>query len=624
MKQLLLPALVLGLYLTHLSPAQVYTPPPAQTPTPAKQGAASQQQPPASGQQQQGQSGDNPLLGNELPFVNPQDETVTLNGQTIPLGDNRILGARFEKYLNEPEDSSEEAKEYYATIDEILKLLNPKNTDPMTLSKTVGLLARAANYPGDAKISDTLAQVIFTSVLSRKGREAKRATIAAMEKESDQLANRLSRLGDADPIERNKQDIKIRVASAAFNRSDPKFVHLQARQAELAALRKRFEGEASISLLEAKVLYQAALVQLFYQRRFQHVIIGTRVYNRIFTDGDSKLRIEKGSAASKIFGENFGMPPTIATLDALANEAVRDVERHMKAIDYQVEQKELVGAGKRLSEAFLLGEFMPPIATFPREKKRQIHKVLRSGYKLYSAMAAKDYEEADNLVKEISAEASDFDASKARSIIAGYTRASDLHLFKAKQALVKQDQETMDEEVKQAMEIWPRNPKLNDLEKVMVATSDVVVAKQDFERHLAERNYRQIFREQYRFAPVVQGDEKLEDAFKQIITNITRIETAIAKADEFTKMGQENAAWEELKTMRDLPTFSQDPELGKKIEDLMPKVSDLTSALDKARRLEDMNETGSALAWYLQARSIYPNSKFAKEGIDRLLAKVLQ
>lgn len=613
--------LVLTGFLAYETSAQVYTPPPS--PAPAKQNTSQQQQS-SSSSGQQGQSEDRSIFGNELPFANPQDETITLNGQTIPIGDNRVLGARFEKYLNEPEDSSNEAREYYATIEEILQLLNPKNTDPMALSKTVGLLSRAATYSGDAKLSDTLAQVIFTSVLSKKGRLAKQAAIASLEKESEKLAGRMSQLGEADVVDRHKKDIKIRVASAAYNRSDPKFIHLQARQAEMAAIRKRFEGEASISLLEAKVLYQAALVQLFYQRRFQHVIIGTRVYNRIFTDGDSKLRVEKGSAASKIFGENFGMPPTVATLDALANEAVRDVERHIKAIDYQIEQKELVGAGKRLSEAFLLGEFMPPVATFPREKKRRVHKVLRSGYKLYSTMIAKDYEEADKLVKEISEDASDFDASKARSTIAGYTRASDMHLFKAKQALVKQDQATVDEEVKQAMEIWPRNPRLNDLDKVMVASSDVVVAKQDFERHLAEQNYRQIFREQYRFAPVVQGDEKLEDAFKQIITNITRIETAIAKADEFAKMGQENAAWEELKAMRETATFSQDPELGKKIEDLMPKVSDLTSALDKARRLEEMNETGSALAWYLQARSVYPNSKFAKAGIDRILAKVLQ
>ncbi len=606
-------------WVISLAQSQVYTPPPAQ---PKKAQPAPQQAPQQAAQQQQPNNAS--PFGNQLPFADPQDETVTLNGRTIPIGDNRIMGARYEKYLNEPEDSSDEAKEYFKTIEQILDLLNPKNTDPKLLSKTVSLLTQAANYPGDAKICDTLTQVMFTAVIAKRGRYAKQEAIASLQEESRKLASTMALLGDADPGERRHKDIKVRVASAAFNKTSPKYIYLQTRQAEINALRKRFEGEIAVSLLEAKIIYQAALVQLLAQRRFQHVIIGARLYNRIFDDGDTKLKIEKNSTASKIFGENFGVPPTVATLDAIASEAVRDVERHMQAVDFQVSKREYVTAGKRLSEAFLLGEFMPPVTTFPREKKREIHKAMRSIYRLYSAMGAKDYTEAERLVKEISDHTSDFDSSKARTIIAGYTRASDMHLFKARQALLSKDQEAVDAEIQQAIEIWPQNPKLNDLDQFMMASSEAAIAKQDFERHLAEQNYRQIFREQYRFAPIVQGDEKLEDAFKQIITNITQIETAIAKADEFVKMGQANAAWEELKAMRDIPTFSQDPELGRKIEELMPKVSDLTSALDKAQRLEETKETGSALAWYLQARSIYPNSKFAKEGIDRILASILQ
>jgi hypothetical protein len=115
----------------------------------------------------------------------------------------------------------------------------------------------------------------------------------------------------------------------------------------------------------------------------------------------------------------------------------------------------------------------------------------------------------------------------------------------------------------------------------------------------------------------------LEDAFKQVISNIALIETAIAKATEFSKLGQDYAAWEELRSMRDNPTFSQDPQLGKQLEDLTARVSDLTKPLDQARRLEEAGETGSALAWYLKARQAYPNSKFAKDGIDRIVAKVL-
>ena len=41
-----------------------------------------------------------------------------------------------------------------------------------------------------------------------------------------------------------------------------------------------------------------------------------------------------------------------------------------------------------------------------------------------------------------------------------------------------------------------------------------------------------------------------EDAFKQIMTNLTKIETALGKATEFGKIGQNYAAWEQLAELR--------------------------------------------------------------------------
>ena len=52
------------------------------------------------------------LYGNELPFLNPQDGTVTINGTTLNMGSFREIEARFNKYLSQPEESTEDAKEY--------------------------------------------------------------------------------------------------------------------------------------------------------------------------------------------------------------------------------------------------------------------------------------------------------------------------------------------------------------------------------------------------------------------------------------------------------------------------------------------------------------------------------
>ncbi|MFC4995929.1 hypothetical protein [Rubritalea tangerina] len=50
---------------------------------------------------------------------------------------------------------------------------------------------------------------------------------------------------------------------------------------------------ASSGLTQSKVQYQAMMVQLFIQRRFQHVVMSARFYNIIYRDGDQAMRIKK-------------------------------------------------------------------------------------------------------------------------------------------------------------------------------------------------------------------------------------------------------------------------------------------------------------------------------------------
>ena len=58
--------------------------------------------------------------GQEIPLLDMSAETVTVGGVTIPLGDNRVLRARFEKYLNQPEEDSEAARDYRDTVRKVL------------------------------------------------------------------------------------------------------------------------------------------------------------------------------------------------------------------------------------------------------------------------------------------------------------------------------------------------------------------------------------------------------------------------------------------------------------------------------------------------------------------------
>ncbi len=46
-------------------------------------------------------------------------------------------------------------------------------------------------------------------------------------------------------------------------------------------------------------------------------------------------------------------------------------------------------------------------------------------------------------------------------------------------------------------------------------------------------------------------------------------------------------------------------------------------AIRQAEDMEQENQLGSSLAWYLKAQNEYPLSDFARQGIDRLTKRIL-
>ena len=56
---------------------------------------------------------------------------------------------------------------------------------------------------------------------------------------------------------------------------------------------------------------------------------------------------------------------------------------------------------------------------------------------------------------------------------------------------------------------------------------------------------------------------------------------------------------------------------------LTTEAADFVRTLRTAQDLEQKDQIGSSLAWYLKAQKIYPASEFAQDGITRLVKKVL-
>jgi hypothetical protein len=616
---------LLSLCIAGIAHGQVYTPPPAQQPAstapPTDAGAAPAKQAPAQ-----------TPLGQEIPMLDPSAETITVGGVAIPLGDNRLLKARFEKYLSQPPESDEDAERYRETLAEILGTISPFRTGGPDLYSAFKLLPSASSYPGDANLCGSLAESIYMAMLAKQDvnglkklnnsiEEEKRAIIS----EGDWKARHEKdmSLGDSRSI-KEKDPKKNQPAQAPGSGVNSlKYTETLRRIAEIEVLKKTNIARTEAQTLRTKAQYQVSMVQWFVQRRYEHVLMAARFYNQIWKDGDAALRVDKKSDVSKLFSESVGVSPTVASLDSLSNEAIREAGKYIEAFDLMLSRDELHSASQRLMEAFALGEYLAPVATLPLDKKRRVMEYVRDLHELYGTLQARDYTKTIELAARLKSVAKDFPSSKVDSAIAGYTLASDLAIEEAKAHLLGREGDKAAEKIRAAAEIWPTNPKLAEFRNLVNNSSGLVVIRNDFDRLLSEGNFREIARRQYEIAPAIQGDAGREDAFKQIVTSLTKIETALGKAGEFSKLGQDYAAWEQLAELRE--EFPDDPKLGRELELLAPKVADFTRALDRARQFENRTpkQVGSSLSWYLKARSIYPQSKFADVGAKRLADEIL-
>ncbi len=619
--------ILLPLLIASLAHGQVYTPPAA--PDKSSQATA----PPQDTAAAPGKSSAASPLGQEIPMLDPSAETITVGGVAIPLGDNRLLKARFEKFLSQPPESDRATVRYRATIAEILATISPLRTGGPNLYAAFKLLPSAASYPGDANLCGSLAESIYMAMLAKQdvnGLRKLNATIEdekhAIEMQGDWAARheRDNILNDTKPVAGAK------AGSGAKSTQGPgsginslQYADTLRRIVEIETLKKANIVRTEAQTLRTKAQYQVSMIQWFVQRRYEHVLMAARFYNQIWKDGDAALRIDEKSDVSKLFSESVGVSPTVASLDSLSNEAIREAAKYIEAFDLMLSRDELHSASQRLMEAYAIGEYLAPVVTLSLEKKRRVADYVRDLHELYGTLQARDYTKTKVLADRLKLAAKDFPSSKVDSAVAAYTLASDLAIEEAKAHLLERDSTKAAEKIKAATEIWPTNPKLSEFRALITQSSTMVTTRNDFDRLLGEGNFREIARRQYEIAPIIQGDATRLQAFKQIMGNLRQIETALGKAAEFSKMGQNYAAWEQLATLRE--QFPDDPNLGRELELLSSKVADFTKALDMARQFEKRSpkQTGSALAWYLKARSIYPQSQFAADGTKRLVREIL-
>ncbi len=394
------------------------------------------------------------------------------------------------------------------------------------------------------------------------------------------------------------------------------------RIGEVEAERLANSAKVQVSEIETKLEFQALVVQLFLQRRFEHVVMATRFYTEFFKDGAGKLEFEEGSEVEQSFAKTIGFNPTITTLDAFANEAIRDVGQSVESFGFLMDSGKTDGALRQLQQAFVMGEHLPAVQSVARERKTAIRDYAQNSFQLVNAIEVKDYALAEDVVNKMKAQAGDFDHSKPTAAIEAAKLGSSMRIRTAKNAALQGDNQAYEDNIKAAAEIWPQNPQLKEQFDLIADSADVQQqAKLEFDRLLGTQSYRQIFTDRARYIAATVDDPERQKALEQIVGNIQEIETVMKQAETLAKSGNNHAAWEIVE--KTFQRFPDDVALSAKRSDLATDVAPFVKALKNAENQEARKQYGSGLAWFLNARQIYPQSEFADEGIKRLVDRIL-
>lgn len=569
-----------------------------------------------------------------MPMGDPGSENVSFNGKLWNVTNNRLMRSRFETYLTTPEANGPEDQAYRDLMAQIMELLAPTHKqapDPVTkvqargpeVMKAFALLPEAGAAKIDGGLCNAVANGIWDVWTSQKRVNERRLANAAMMERRRQLEWNAemgmnnaplvktggSTKGDQQQNEKQGQQAN----STTVGRTSGYIKGI----AEIEARTKLNETAMGLSEVTSKIQFQALIIQLFMQRRFEHAVIACRFYPNLFRDGESILQLDKESDVQKLLASSFGVPPTVSMIDGLSLEAIRSVDEALVSFENLVARKDVDSAGNRLLEAYGIGEYLPRVRRLPMSEKAKVLDFVRKKNKLLSFLEMKDYTSAEIVVNELRAASEDFEYAKPLAAIQTAKTMSNLHVNNANAAMGSKDAATVEAEMKLAAEIWPTNPRVTQLSEHMMQSTDMKSqALMEFDRLLSQRNYRQIFENQAPFIAAVADDLTRKQQLEKVLKDMGRLELILGGAKEMAASSPP-AAWEKVE--KESKLYPDDPVLSKLRADLGVKASEFVTAIENARQQEEKQQIGSSLAWYLKARRMHPMSEMARDGIKRLI-----
>ena len=615
---------------------------------------------------------------------------VNWDGKSFKITDIKIIDSKFSAYLNEPEISYEEEKEYAKLVNELLERLDIfriRSEGKRLLQEVLPILKAASRHPRDGGLCRQIYNAVGVDAQSKDTALSKEGRINALKKEIDTIKWNMSVTAKPSAMD-TKPNMNSTASSFEYEeaqrekRTRMAFMQneLEDKYSELLATQNSIASKTD----DARLALQRMVIGNFINKRFDHVMIAASFYRLLYSDGAGEVKLQeriieeaannakklrsatsfdKNTTTSETMGigtsglysnktttrnnsesgiasmlpsasEALGavtaakikvaslIPDTMTEVEMISQEAIDQCNRYVSAVRGHIAQNELENAFERLQEAFAVGEQLASIRSFPREYRQQLWKYKKAVKEARAGLASKDLGKAKLAMDQLGQMTTDNPFSKEESEMGNIKIISAMHLAKAKEAATRGDRETMNKELEEAAKIWPQNPALAEASaKMLDQLNQQVQGKEELKKLLEQKNFKYIMEEKAKFLAVASDDPALLEKLKNVLEQEGKALSWKARVEELLKRNDPYGAWEEAE--KGIIEHPESNDLMKLRSDAAVKCPEFVDKIEKARIATVRQDPAAALAAYLVARQIYPQSALAREGIDTLSKQLL-
>ena len=271
---------------------------------------------------------DNMAIGSEAMFeanLKAKKNIVDMKPNTfLSMWNNPAFAVQFEKFLSAPAETSDDAKLYRQRINKIMELLAPGNATKANQDAAFNLLPLASEFESDANNCTTIHDAVYAAANAKV--EIQKLTEVDQDLGKELGVAQYNYKHDANSLSLSTEAVsRTEQANYDKNQVEVRAATLDPSKSTVASLKQtiqRNQQQIANAEMQSKFALQSLILQLFVQRRYQHVIIIDRFYRALFDDGDQSLEQFQQMADKMGYNKAAGQVKITADADPKGSTAM--------------------------------------------------------------------------------------------------------------------------------------------------------------------------------------------------------------------------------------------------------------------------------------------------------------